>query len=141
VRDEELPPLRAQWLIYPITDWGGGTRSRKLFAHGFLLDEPQIEWFHRHYLPGDEVDDFRASPLRARSLAGLPPALVSTAGFDPLRDEGEAYAARLAREGTRAIARRRESLIHGFAGMRFATSACAAVDEDIAWLKAELDRA
>lgn len=137
-RDAGIRMPRAQWLIYPITDSGAQTRSREVFSSGFLLDKPTIDWFHAQYLQKNEYEDFRASPLRALSLAGLPPAFVSTAGFDPLRDEGEAYASRLASEGVRTIARRYEGLIHGFANMRFGVAACAAVDEGIRWLRSEL---
>ena len=77
-----------------------------------------MRWFRTHYLarPGD-AGDWRASPLRASSLAGLPPALVVTAGFDPLRDEGDAYAARLRDAGVTVDSVCFGGMIHGFAGM------------------------
>lgn len=137
-RDRGLPKPRAQWLIYPLTESGASTESRKLFERGFLLDRETIDWFHRQYLPHNQVDDFRASPLKAERLSDLSPAFVATAGFDPLRDEGEAYGKRLRDEGGRVVVRRYEGLIHGYANMRFAHAACAAVDEGIDWLRSEL---
>src|SRR6185436_3048436 len=93
-RDEgaRLPAL--QLLIYPVTDWSGDTRSKTLFAEGFYLTKRHLDWFTGHYLSGAPVGatDPVVSPLLAEDLSGLPPALVLTAGFDPLRDEGNAYA-------------------------------------------------
>lgn len=137
-RDAGVRPPRAQWLIYPLTESGADTPSRRMFSKGFLLDARTIAWFHESYLPDNQVDDFRASPLKTPSLTGLPPAYVSTAGFDPLRDEGEAYAARLTSAGVRTTLRRYDGLIHGFANMRFSKAACDAVDDGIRWLRAEL---
>jgi acetyl esterase len=77
-----------------------------------------MEWFEGHYLPpGTDRSDRRVSVLRAPDLAGLAPAYVVTAGFDPLRDEGEAYAERLREAGVRVALRRHPGLIHGFANM------------------------
>ncbi len=105
-----------QLLIYPATDAIGGQRSRELFANGFLLTEGDVEWFERHYLPpGTDPADPRASVLRAPDLSGLPPAYVTTAGFDPLRDEGEEYALRMREAGVRVALRRHPGLIHSFA--------------------------
>jgi acetyl esterase len=137
-RDEGIKAPRAQWLIYPITESGADNHSRRTFKSGFLLDKLTIDWFHAQYLQKNEIGDFRASPLLTTSLAGLPPAFVTTAGFDPLRDEGEAYGARLAAAGVRTVVRRYDGLIHGFANMRFANAAVAAVDEGIRWLRTEL---
>jgi acetyl esterase len=117
-RDEEGPDPAMQALIYPVTDTVGGQRSRDTFARGFLLTKADMDWFERHYLPGgtDHADP-RVSVLRADGLAGLPPAYVTTAGFDPLRDEGEAYAARMQEAGVQVDLRRHPGLIHGFANM------------------------
>jgi acetyl esterase len=107
---------------------------------GFLPTRAGMEWARDHYLndPG-EVDDPRVSPLKADDLSGLPPALVYTAGFDPLRDEGRAYADRLSAAGVKTIHREFESLIHGFAGMRGALQAAArAMDDMVAGLRHEL---
>ncbi len=104
-----------QLLIYPATDRETPTRSSKLFAKGFFLVEEDMLWFSDSYAatPGD----VRASPLKAADLSNLPPAYITTAGFDPLRDEGEAYAARLADAGVPVALRRHDGLIHGFASM------------------------
>src|SRR5439155_155624 len=98
-RDRGGPKLVYQLLIYPATDADFETRSCRENAEGYFLTRADMIWFWNHYAPRDE--DRRnpyAAPLRAASLGGLPPALVITAEFDPLRDEGEAYAARLREE-------------------------------------------
>jgi acetyl esterase len=117
-RDEEGPSPAMQALIYPVTDVVGGQLSRDTFAKGFLLARADMDWFERHYLPPD-VDraDSRVSVLRATDLSGLPPAYVATAGFDPLRDEGEAYAARMQEAAVEVTLRRHPGLVHGFANM------------------------
>lgn len=114
-RDNKGPRLRLQVLAYPVTDFVARTHSYKLFYDGYGLNGPTMEWFFDHYLP-DKAGrgDWRASPLRARSLAGLPPALVITAGYDPLRDEGRAYAWRLQQEGTLADLVEFGGMLHGF---------------------------
>jgi acetyl esterase len=105
-----------QLLIYPVTDSIGGQRSRDLFAEGFLLTRGDMEYFERHYLPNlEDARDPRVSVLQAPDLTGLPPAYVTTAGFDPLRDEGEAYALRMREAGVRVAMRRHPGLIHSFA--------------------------
>jgi acetyl esterase len=117
-RDGNGPSPAMQALIYPITDAIGGQRSRDLFASGFLLTRADMDWFERHYLPpGVDHADSRVSVLRAGDLSGLPPAYVATAGFDPLRDEGEAYAARMREAGVAVTQRRHPGLVHGFANM------------------------
>jgi acetyl esterase len=113
---DPLPAMQA--LIYPVTDTVGGQASRDEFAKGFLLAKADMDWFERHYLqPGTDHADPRVSVLRATDLSGLPPAYVTTAGFDPLRDEGEAYAERLREAGVKVTLRRHPGLIHGFANM------------------------
>ena len=111
----EAPPA-AQMLVYPATDGMREYASKGLFGRGYFLDRPDCEEFFRHYLDGTGAseDDPRVSPLRARDFSGLPPALVVTAGFDMLRDEGDAYARRLSEAGCRAAWRRFPSLTHGF---------------------------
>jgi acetyl esterase len=117
-RDSDGPMPAMQALIYPVTDAVGGQRSREEFAEGFLLTKADMDWFESHYLPpGAEHADPRVSMLRAGDLSGLPPAYVATAGFDPLRDEGEAYAARMQDAGVQVTLRRHPGLIHGFANM------------------------
>jgi acetyl esterase len=115
-RDDDGPSPAMQALIYPVTDAIGGQESRRLFAEGFLLTSADMDWFEDHYLQGANADtDPRASVLRADDLSGLPPAYVCTAGLDPLRDEGEAYAERLREAGNRVALRRHPGLVHTFA--------------------------
>ncbi len=117
-RDGDGPKPAMQALIYPVTDAVGGQCSRDEFAEGFLLTKADMDWFERHYLPpGSDHADPRVSMLRADDLSGLPPAYVATAGFDPLRDEGEAYATRMQDAGVPVTLRRHPGLIHGFANM------------------------
>jgi acetyl esterase len=107
-----------QLLIYPVTDAVGGQRSRDLFARGFLLTRGDMDTFEEHYLPaGTDPRDPRVSVLHAPDLQSLPPAYVTTAGFDPLRDEGEAYALRMREAGVPVALRRHPGLIHGFANL------------------------
>jgi acetyl esterase len=107
-----------QLIIYPATDFSQKRRSVKLFRKGFLLTEDDMDWYTAHYLPDEQAAlDPRASPLLAEDFSGLPPAYVMTAGFDPLRDEGEAYAERVREAGVPVALRRHRGLIHGFANM------------------------
>ncbi|WIX86368.1 alpha/beta hydrolase [Amycolatopsis sp. DG1A-15b] len=104
-----------QLLIYPATDFARRYRSQDLFAENLFLTDVHMKWFEGHYVPeGTDLTDPRLSPLRADDLSGLPPALIVTAGFDPLRDEGEAYAEKLREAGVEVALRRHEDLIHGF---------------------------
>ncbi len=107
-----------QLLIYPVTDAVGEQTSRLTFAEGFMLTKADMDWFEAHYLPdGAQSDDPRVSMLHAADLSDLPPAYVTTAGFDPLRDEGEAYAKRMREAGVRVALRRHPGLIHSFANL------------------------
>ena len=107
-----------QMLLYPVTDAVGEQPSRRLFAEHFLLTAADMDWFEGHYLPGSSpAEDPRVSMLRASDLSGLPPAYVATAGFDPLRDEGEAYAERMRAAGVHVALRRHPGLVHGFANL------------------------
>jgi len=130
-RDAGDPAPAMQLLIYPVTDAYGEQRSREVFGTGFKLTTADIVEFERRYLPDPErASDPLASVLHAPDLSGLPPAYVAIAGFDPLRDEGEAYAARLHAEGVRVALRRHPGLIHTFANMTsFSRSARAAMLE------------
>jgi acetyl esterase len=104
-----------QLLFYPVTDSVEDTRSRKLFADGFILTKADMEKFEAAYLPpGVDASHQRISILQCPDLRGLPPAYVATAGFDPLRDEGEAYALRMRDCGVRVALRRHAGLIHTF---------------------------
>ncbi|MFG2090507.1 MULTISPECIES: alpha/beta hydrolase [unclassified Spirillospora] len=104
-------------LFYPATDLTGRRRSRELFADGFYLTDADMTWFSDHYCPEERRKEPAASPLLADDLAGFPPTYLVTAGFDPLRDEGEEFAKRLEKAGVRVALRRQEDLIHGFANM------------------------
>ena len=141
MRGAPQPPC-LQWLIYPATDLAANKGSHESCGEGFLLTRADMEWFANHYLANpDQAADPRASPLRATDLSGLPPALVFTAGLDPLRDEGQAYAERLSAAGVKTIHREFESLIHGFVGMRGALQGAArAMDEMVTGLRHELAR-
>ncbi len=133
-RDHKGPKLRMQLLAYPVTDVVARTDSYESFADGYGLNAATMEWFIDHYTPEKKTrGDWRVSPLRAKSLAGLPPALVVTAGYDPLRDEGRAYAWRLQQDGTVADLVEFGGMLHGFLsspmllhGARRGTTLCAA---------------
>jgi acetyl esterase len=115
-RDEGGPKLIGQLLIYPVTDYfQPGTPSMTENAEGFGLTRDGMIWFWNHYVrsAGDGVHP-HASPLRAATLAGLPPALVVTAQYDPLRDEGESYAEALAKAGVAVEMKRWDGMNHGF---------------------------
>jgi acetyl esterase len=117
-RDRGGPGLVHQLLVYPVTDATFETPSYQQNAQGYFLTRDAMEWFWNHYLRGDaDATDGYAAPLRARDLAGLPPATVITAEFDPLRDEGEAYGRRLREAGVPTRIERYDGLIHGFFGM------------------------
>jgi acetyl esterase len=117
-RDHGAPALALQVLIYPVTDAAAEAPSYAECADGFMLTRDSMRWFIAHYLGGTTgAADWRVSPLRAPSLAGVAPALVVTAGFDPLRDEGDAYARRLREAGVRVDAVCYGGMIHGFAPM------------------------
>jgi acetyl esterase len=107
-----------QLLIYPPTDSVGDLPSRRLFAKGFLLTKNDMDLFERAYLPpGSDATDPRVSILLAPDLRDLPPAYVATAGFDPLRDEAEAYALRMREAGVRVALRRHPGLTHSFVNL------------------------
>ena len=99
VRDEGGPHILGQLLLTPVTDCDMGTRSYVENAEGYVLTASLMRWFWDHYCDAADRTDPRASPLRAKDLSGLPPAMVVTSEFDPLRDEGRAYAAALAGAG------------------------------------------
>jgi acetyl esterase len=105
---------RLQILIYPATDFASRARSHDLFEQGFLLIREDMDWFSANYVGDADKHDPRLSVLRAPDPEGSVPALITTAGFDPLRDEGEAYAARLRAAGVPVVLRRFPGLIHGF---------------------------
>lgn len=142
-RDAGGPAPLLQWLLYPRTDFTAQTRSMTLFARGFLLTKRDMDFFQAQYLRGCgiELADPRLSPLLAESLHGLAPALIAVAGFDPLRDEGESYAAALRAAGTAVDLRFSGSLSHGFANFFPLGGGCAAATSElISALRAHLSR-
>jgi acetyl esterase len=142
-RNDNGPMPVLQWLIYPRTDFTAQTRSLSLFADGFLLTKHDVDWFTAQYLDGSgiEPNDPRVSPLLADSLSGLPPALIAVAGFDPLRDEGERYAAALRAAGTAVDLRCMGSLAHGFGSLfPLGGDSAAATVELVSALRAHLSR-
>jgi acetyl esterase len=142
-RDDGGPAPVLQWLIYPRTDFTARTRSMSLFARGFLLTKRDMDWFQAQYLRGSGVDaaDPRVSPLLAESLSGLAPALIAVGGFDPLRDEGESYAAALRAAGIAVDLRYLGSLTHGFANLfQLGGDSAVATSELISALRAHLSR-
>jgi acetyl esterase len=131
------PQLCFQMLIYPVTDADFDTASYRDNAEGYLLSRRAMQWFWDQYVPDLEqrLEPF-AAPLRAESLEGLPPALVQTAEYDPLRDEGEAYALALEQAGVPVERQRYDGLIHGFFGMQDTVAAARpALDQAVAALR------
>jgi acetyl esterase len=115
-RDRGGPKLIHQLLLYPVTDCTRDTASYREHGDGYFLTADLMDWFQAEYLGGGgDPGDWRASPLRAADLSGLPPAYVVTGEYDPLRDEGEAYAARLLEAGGTATVARYDGQIHAFA--------------------------
>ena len=137
-RDRGGPAIRFQLLIYPVTDAGFEWPSYRENGEGYLLSRRGMQWFWDQYVPDlDQRREPYAAPLRAAHFEGLPPALVQTAGFDPLRDEGEAYASRLRDAGVATTATRFDGMIHGFFTMGAVLDAGArAVDEAASELRA-----
>jgi len=127
-----------QLLVYPATDFALDSPSQRDNGAGYMLTTETLAWLRDLYLDPDQRSDPYASPLRATSLAGLAPAYVVTAEFDPLRDEGEAYAARLRDAGVAVQTVRYDGQIHGFFGtpQAFGPSAQVAVDAAAAALRA-----
>jgi acetyl esterase len=128
--------IALQVLFCPVTDIAADNPSRSEFAEGYFLEGPLMSWAGAHYLPtGVDLNDPRLSPLRATDLSGLPPAHIHTAGFDPLRDEGKAYADALARAGVKVHYVCHEHMIHHFYAMAgaipYAQTALKAIGADI----------
>ena len=121
-RDRGGPRLAMQLLVYPVIDPSLNTESSRTNGDGYMLTWPSMLWMWSTYLGGTtDSDSAYAMPTRAASLAGLPPAVVITAEFDPLRDEGELYGALLQQAGVRALVRRYDGMLHGFFSMHVLT--------------------
>ncbi len=111
---EKEPEISFQLLIYPVTDTDVDSGSYQANGDGYFLERDGMIWFFDHYLGGSDRNDPRIAPAKAASLAGLPTAYVVTAGFDPLRDEGRAYADALKAAGVTTEHVNYEGMIHGF---------------------------
>jgi acetyl esterase len=139
-RDRGGPALRFQLMIYPVTDFAFDTPSYRENGEGYFLTGGMMGWFRDQYLadPKHGLEGY-AAPLRAQNLANLPPGLCITAEYDPLRDEGEAYAERLRKAGIDCRTTRYPGMFHGFFGMTAQLDAArAAVVEASAALRSAL---
>ena len=125
------PALAAQLLIYPGTDFVERYPSEQENAEGYFLTLEDMTWFAGHYVDEADPADPRLSPLRAADLSGLPPAVVATAEFDPLRDQGDAYADALAAAGVPVVKRSYPGLIHGFFDLGALSPACASAVREL----------
>ena len=133
---ENGPRLAGQLLVYPATDFSRKHPSHSEPETSILLTHTVVTWFMNNYLGDADINDWRASPARARTLAGLPPAYVLTVGGDPLRDEGYEFAARLKEAGVAVTYRHFPGQFHGFFTMgRLLNQANIAVGEIATWLK------
>ncbi|WP_102142944.1 alpha/beta hydrolase [Mycobacterium hubeiense] len=142
-RNDDVPLPTLQLLIYPVTDLCSATRSKTLFAEGYFLTNRDMELARIHYTDGAAVEptDPVVAPLLAEDLSGLPPAMVLTAGFDPLRDEGHQYAEAMRAAGVPVDHRQYGSLIHGFASFfSLGGGSAHATAEMISALRAHLSR-
>ncbi|MEA2646348.1 MAG: acetyl esterase, partial [Chloroflexota bacterium] len=143
-RDRGGPAIGLQLLVYPVTDFATHlreaerTQSCRDYAEGYFHEDPTMRWYAENYLASEaDIENPLASPLRADDLTGLPRALVLTAEYDPLRDEGEAYAHRLEAAGVPTTLRRYDGLTHAFFSMVMVfDSAGRALEETTAWLRA-----
>jgi acetyl esterase len=135
-RDNGGPALAGQMLVYPGTDFSRKHPSHREPETSVLLTHSVLGWFMNHYMGDADMSDWRASPARAKTLAGLPPAYVLTAGADPLRDEGDEYAARLKDAGVPVAYKHFPGQFHGFFTMgKLLKQADVAVTDIAAWLK------
>lgn len=117
-RDRKGPRIDLQIMIYPITDYSFNTLSYIENKEGYMLTQDLMKWFWNHFIEDEsQADDPYVSPLRAKNLSDLPPALIVTAEYDPLRDEGEAYAKKLQEAGVKVTLSRYPGMIHAFIRM------------------------
>lgn len=113
------PRLSFQMLLFPVTQIGEETASLREFAEGYFLERDTLTWFYAHYLPGDaDRCDPRVSPLKCADVSGLPPAYAMLAGFDPLHDEGLAYAEKLRDAGVAVTVADHPDMVHDFIYMQ-----------------------
>lgn len=139
-RDENGPALKSQVLIYPCTDLSASLPSHFARADGYLLTRRHYLSYIGNYLAGRDIEgNWQVSPLRAERFDGLPPAVIITAGFDPLLDEGRAYAGRLAAAGVPVLHRTYRDMVHGFITMGGRLPAANAAIADIARALASYD--
>src|SRR4051794_30801227 len=132
-RDEGAPEIAFQALIYPAVEHGWDTGSAHENAEGYLLQRESMHWFWDHYIPDKSlVGDWRVSPLKASDHAGLPPAFIATAEFDPLRDDGRAYHAALHDAGVPVTYVEYDGMIHGFYWMQGVVDGTKRLHEDLA---------
>jgi acetyl esterase len=135
-RDSGGPKIAGQVLVYPATEFARTHASHREPETSILLTHSVIGWFANHYMGDADRSDWRASPARAKTFAGLPPAYVLTAGADPLRDEGDEYAARLKEAGVPVAYKHFPGQFHGFFTMgKLLKQADVAVTEIATWLK------
>lgn len=140
LRDNGGPTLACQVLLYPPTDADTDKASYLKNAEGYALERRDMQWFYEQYVGNpDDMGDPRVSPLRTESLAGLPPTLITTNEYDPLRDDGRLYAERLKVDGTPTTYRDYLGLIHGILNMQGVVDASAAMHDDIGtWVRTTL---
>jgi acetyl esterase len=132
-RDEGAPKLAYQALIYPAVEHGWDTPSYQENAEGYLLQRESMRWFWNHYVQDAALaDDWHVSPLRARDHSGLPPAFIATAEFDPLRDDGRAYHAKLHDAGVPVTYVEYDGMIHGFYWMQGVADGARRLHADLA---------
>lgn len=136
-RDHRGAKIAGQVLVYPATEFARTHASHREPETSILLTHSVIGWFANHYMGDADRSDWRASPARAKTLGGLPPAYVLTAGADPLRDEGDEYAARLKKAGVPVAYKHFPGQFHGFFTMgKLLKQADVAVTDIATWLKA-----
>lgn len=141
LRDAGGPLLQYLMLVYPSTEIVSNRPSRDAYADGFFLDRETLNWFFTRYLPEGNTEDWRASPMRADSLAGLPPMLLMTAECDPLSDDCVAFAERVKAEGGEVDHRPVAGMVHGFFTLgKFFPEASQAVADAAAALAERLGR-